>query len=172
MLKWLISKFIDTQKNDKELTEQLEKANSKTRQITDICSRSLNREKDDAEIPCPINWNNAMKYCGDEKVIRRIAASTLDECPGYIESLIQSAADHNRTDSVYYAHKLRGSTLNLGITELSELSEQAESAAGEEDFHTVEILIPQIEEQFQTLKSFLQTPNWTETAKNTTQTSK
>lgn len=138
--------------------------------IANICIEASTILKTDAvkkrQAP-PIDWILAMKYCGDEKVIRKIVDSVIQESPNQLKRLIEAIKDQNSKDSVYYSHKLKGAILVLGATDLPGQAEIIELAAGENDFETINETMPQLLKEYDRFVAFFSNPNWEELAKRT-----
>ena len=153
-----------------DVNKSVDSVKDQIKELDDLCKETFrnskqNKPADASNELCPVNWKLAIRYCGDEDTAEKIAESIVRDCPGYLSSLIKSANDCNRADSVYYAHKLRGSIITLGVSKLAQKAEQAETAAGLEDFKAVKKLIPEITSRYKHLESFLKKNEWIETAK-------
>jgi CheY-like chemotaxis protein len=114
---------------------------------------------------CPINMDLAMKYCGDEKVIKRIAQAILDEGPRHLDALAQAIEQEKNKDVLLYAHKLRGITLNLGAEKVPEKADIIEIAASENDIEKAAESFEDLRVEFEKLASFLSQPDWIDAAK-------
>jgi len=114
---------------------------------------------------CPVNLDSAMKYCGNEQVIERIAQAILNDCPGYLDSLKKAIEQGVAKDVLLYAHKIKGVTLNLGAEDLPEKADIVEVAASEENLEKAAQALGAMIVEFEKLITFLSQPDWIEIAK-------
>lgn len=137
-------------------------------QIDTLCDQGRTQQKQLENIPVEnpaIDWNTAMKYCGDENIIIKVAECVILETPMHMASLTDAIETRNKKDIIFFAHKLKGSTLTIGTFELSRKAQAIESAANNDEFDIVEALLPSLHREFKKLRDFLNQPNWIETAK-------
>ena len=116
---------------------------------------------------CPVNLDSAMKYCGGEKIIKRVAHAILDEGPGYLDMLEKAIEQGKAKDVLLYAHKIKGVALNLGAEALPEKADIVEVAASEDNLEKAAAALGDMIVEFEKLISFLSQPDWIETAKKT-----
>ena len=69
----------------------------------------------------------------NEQLVNNLVQLYLDETPQVYEQLLQTLSDHNWTEIIAHAHKLKGSTNNLGGLMLADIAAQIESAAKQQD---------------------------------------
>jgi len=139
-------------------------------QIAEICDQCSNMEKENEpqeNTASPIDWNLALKYCGDETVIKRIADSIMKDSPDQLQALIKAVESKVAKDIVYTAHKLKGSILTIGATDLPHQGEIIEIAAGQNDLETVNATMPELQKEYDRFMKFLSKKDWTTLAKNT-----
>jgi len=161
-----------SQKEESQIMSHIEKnidsLANQADQIAEICDECSTPDNNDtsADNPAPlVDWKLAVKYCGDEAVIKRIADSILADAPTQMQSLIEAVKNRNTKDAVYFAHKLKGSILTIGATDLPEKAEIVEIAASKNDFETVNATMPQLQEKYDRFMEFLSKENWTTLAR-------
>lgn len=162
-----------SQKEELHIISQIEKSitalTEQADQIDDICRECSTPENDDTpqENPVPpVDWELAIKYCGDEDVVKRIAKSIMADSPEQMQALIDAIKSRIAKDIVYAAHKLKGAIMILGATDLPEKIKIVELAAGENDFETVNATMGQLKKEFERFIEFLNKEDWTTIAKN------
>ena len=112
-----------------------------------------------------VDWEKAMKYCGDEANILRTAKSILTDSPEFVGLLENAVNDQNLKDIILYAHRLRGVSLIIGTSGLAEAANKVEKAADRKDIKAASELMDTVRHEFKKLTSFLSDPGWVEKAK-------
>ena len=138
-------------------------------ELSELCNqnsfnKSENQQDQNLSNDFYIDWSKAMKYCGDESVIKRIAASILNDVRKSLELLKDNLAQQNYKDVVIYAHKIRGAVLSIGADLVAEKAELIEFAAEKED-PNISIMIPPLANELNKLTDFLSQKDWMEKAK-------
>jgi len=112
-----------------------------------------------------VDWALAIKYCGGEDVIKRVAESILEDGPETLIALKKAIEAGNCKDIMLYAHKLKGVVMTLGAVGLPKKALQLEKAAQQEDLTEAQPLFNEVEIEFNKLASYLSDPDWVKNAK-------
>ncbi|WP_169853285.1 ATP-binding protein [Anaerohalosphaera lusitana] len=145
---------------------RIDKLKEQVHELTQIC-KGGKEEADctDYTNDVELDWEAALKYCGDESVIKRIANSICEDGPKTLKSL-RNAIDVGRSkDVLLFAHKLRGNALTIGAKELPAICDKIEQMGRDEDLSGIEELYEQANQEFNRLVSFLKNPKWMEISK-------
>ena len=117
-----------------------------------------------------IDLEAAMRSCGDEDVIQRIAQAILDEGPQYLASLEKAIEEGKAKEVLLYSHKLRGVALTIGATVSAEKADVIEVAATEDDIEKAAEELDALKVELEKLMSFLSQPDWLEIANEAAET--
>ena len=121
---------------------------------------------------CVINWSSVMDTCGDESIVGAIIEAVMEDSPDSIASIGKAINAQKPYDVVLYAHRLKGEALTIGARRLGEKAALLEYAGEEKKMVAAALLFEQVKQEFETVASFLSTPDWIETAKQSSQTHK
>lgn len=139
-------------------------------ELSDICNEGYsNRQAEITQDQIPyadtlMDWSKAMKYCGDETVIKRIANSILVDVRRNLELLGEYATQENFKDARIYAHKIRGTLLSIGADIVAQKAEEVEYAT-EKEVSGIGLMIDSLKIEFDKLAKFLEQPDWIDKAK-------
>jgi HPt (histidine-containing phosphotransfer) domain-containing protein len=114
---------------------------------------------------CPIDWDFVMETCGDEKIVKVIADSFLSDSPDMLKSLRGAIDGGNGKEILLYAHKIKGSALNLGARKLADKAAPIEDAGDGGDVKTAGQLLGAMVTEFDKVIAFLSEKGWVEKAK-------
>lgn len=117
---------------------------------------------DDSKEQILVKWENAIRFCGDEEVIKRVANSILKDGPACIEEIADAIDLGDSKRILLYAHRLRGSALTIGIDILAEVAGKIEIAAQENDLIRTASLLDDLRCKYQRTTNFLQRDDWVE----------
>jgi len=109
-----------------------------------------------------INWENAMRFCGDEKVIRKVADSILEDGSECIKAITDAVEANDSGKILLYAHRLRGSALTVGIDELADIAEKIEDAANDDDVILAVSYVDKLRCEYLRTVEFLSRDDWME----------
>lgn len=158
-----------------QIEKNIESLNDQVSRIAELCSESSASDNNDTPpqnpVP-PVDWQLAIKYCGDEKVVKRIAESIKADSPEQMQALLEAVKSGIAKEIVYAAHKLKGAIQTIGATDLPEKAATVEIAAGENDFKTINATMPLLKIEYERFTQFLNKEDWTEIAKNAMTTQK
>jgi two-component system sensor histidine kinase/response regulator len=132
--------------------------------LSKLCEETIGSEDKDKTVSL-IEWDKAMRYCGDEKVIDRISSKLVEDLPGYIGSTTEAIESGDVKNTILYSHKIKGSVLTIGVSKLAEIAGQIETAATDNDMEKAGKVLPGLEPAYAELKEFLGRPDWKEIAK-------
>jgi HPt (histidine-containing phosphotransfer) domain-containing protein len=147
------------------LMNEIDSAKSQIDEIDRMCEDVTEgtSQKDTAE--CPGDWDFVMKICGDEETIEVIADSFLSDLPDMVQSLRNAIDGGNGKEILLYAHKIKGSALNIGARKLADKAEPIEDAADDGDVQTAGELLGAMVTEFDKVIAFLSERGWVEKAK-------
>ena len=114
---------------------------------------------------CVINWSSVMDTCGDESIVGAIVEAVMEDSPDSIASIEKAIKAPKPYDVALYAYRLKGAALTIGAGRLGEKAVLLECAGEEKKMVTAALLFKQVKQEFETVVSFLPTPDWIETAK-------
>ncbi len=84
----------------------------------------------------------------DDILARKIIEIFIDNSPKEIQQLKQSFLEHDFDTVRYLAHSIKGTTSNVGLLLLSNVSASIENAAKSGDNDSIALYIPELERQF------------------------
>jgi HPt (histidine-containing phosphotransfer) domain-containing protein len=146
-------------------------------EVDELCAACSDAESPPAESDqhsdrhrneCVIDWDAVIAICGDEYIVKEICAAFLEDGPNTIKSISDAIQAGSSEEIRLYAHKLKGSSANIGAKALSEKSHRLECAAGEEQLAEASPMFAEIKGEFEKVVSFLAKADWIETAKQQT----
>ena len=115
---------------------------------------------------CPVDWADVFGRILDEAIIAEFAVSFLKNGETLMLSLKRAVCAHSPEQIELYAHALKGSASNMGAITLAKKTWLLEKTAAERDIDDVEELLEAIEEEYCILKTFLESSNWIEEARD------
>ena len=128
-------------------------------------------EQNAGERETVLDWAEAMKICGDEDVVRKLAVIILDDGPRSIELIAEAIKGDNAEDVRLYAHRLKGAALSFSAKDLAEKAYDLEKVGSAGDMAAAPGLFEQVKREFEKLESFLSEPDWVETARHQAESS-
>ncbi|MCK4999424.1 MAG: response regulator, partial [Anaerohalosphaera sp.] len=129
LLKKIVNKYLPTRPD--QYAEKIDALKQQTELLSGICSidddtPSSGENVNPAEI---IDLEDAMKFCGDETAIKRIAASIVADGSQTVKMMESSIKAENTKDLLLAAHRLRGICLLIGAKKLAISAEKIEDQA-------------------------------------------
>jgi PAS domain S-box-containing protein len=168
----VLSKYLPT--SDESVCGRIDSLKSEVDELCAVCSGAesppaeSDRQIEHHRRKCVIDWDAVIAICGDEYIVKEICAAFLEDGPNTIKSISEAIQAGSSEEIRLYAHKLKGSSANIGAKALSEKAHQLECAASEEQLAEVGPLFAEIQGEFEKVVSFLSKPDWIETAKQQT----
>ncbi|WP_448213035.1 response regulator [Colwellia sp. MEBiC06753] len=107
-----------------------------------------------------IVWDNidlAKRVRGNEELVKRLVQLYVDEAPAIFEQLNLAISEGSYPDIVASAHKLKGSTTNLGGVKCARVAAEIEQAAKKQDGNQVELIQGELTASFEQLMTELNT---------------
>ncbi len=152
-------------KKSESLMNEIDSAKGQIDEIGRMCEDVAegSSQKDTAE--CPVDWDFVMETCGDEEIIEVIADSFLGSLPDMVQSLRNAIDGGNGKEILLYAHKIKGSALNLGARKLADKAESIEKAGDDGDVQRTRELLGAMVTEFDKVITFLSERTWVEKAK-------
>ena len=112
-----------------------------------------------------IDWESLMNVCGDEEMAKEVAEIYLSDAPQCMELLTDAVKAENPKDIKFYAHRLKGSSANIGAQQLREIASQLECAGDENNIEITAELFETLKGEYEKVMAFLSLPNWDQIAK-------
>ena len=126
----------------------------------------IQNESTIASTNCPIYWWDVFGRIGDESIIAEFAASFLKNGETLMLSLKSAVNAHSPEQVELYAHALKGSASNIGAVPLAKKAWLLEKSASEKNLEDVSEQLRAIEQEYISLKSLLERPDWIKCAKH------
>jgi len=150
----VLTKYLS--KESEGIMDKIDSAKDQADKIGQMCS-------DAAE--CPIDWEFVMETCGDEEIAEVITCSFVGDAPEMLQALRGAIDAGNAKDILLYAHKIKGSALNIGARKLGEKAAPIEDAGDNGDIKTADDLFGAMETEFDKVIAFLSEQDWMDRAK-------
>ena len=112
-----------------------------------------------------IDWELLMYVCGDEEMAKDVVEIYLGDAPECMELLDIAVKAKNLKDIKSYAHRLKGSSANVGAQQLREIALQLECAGDESNIEITAEIFEAMKGEFEKVIAFLSQPNWDQIAK-------
>jgi len=144
-----------------EIDEAKEQIDQIGRMCEDVAQNGSQKDVDE----CPINWDFVMETCGDEEIVKAIGDSFLSDSPDMLKSLRGAIDGGKGKEILLYAHKMKGSALNLGARKLADKAAPIEDAGDKGDAKTAGELLGAMVTEFDKVIAFLSEKGWVEKAK-------
>ena len=109
-----------------------------------------------------INWENAIRFCDDEKVIGRVANSIIEDGSECLNAIADAIESNDSRKILLYAHRLRGSALTIGIELLAEAAGKVEDAARDGNVILAASYVDALRCEYQRTAEFLCRDDWME----------
>jgi HPt (histidine-containing phosphotransfer) domain-containing protein len=164
--RWELVKIIETymEPKEKSISEQIDSAKDQVDQLNSICDKQMSSHPEPDEV-VEIDFQSAMKSCGDESVLVQIARTIVDDGPEGLDLLKTAIEKSKSKDILLYAHRLRGNALTIGAVKFAEKADKVEECGRQEDVEKANSLFDGLRQEFDKLIAFLVNPNWVDFAK-------
>nr|WP_321498117.1 ATP-binding protein [uncultured Methanolobus sp.] len=96
-----------------------------------------------------------MRTMYDENLARELITTFLEEMPKYISALRESVDKGELYNSTYLAHRIRGTSANLGCMVMCDIAARIEKAGKMDKLDEVAVVLPELEKHFELLISQL-----------------
>jgi signal transduction histidine kinase len=165
----VLPKRLEKTEGQQEQTEG--KVESMKEQINDLArmcdeTKSITNERNsEADAEHVIDWNNAMKYCGSEEVIGRIANSIVENGNDDLIKLQEAIKFGRAKDVVLYSHRIKGNALTLGAGKLAQKALLVEHAGQENNISKASLLAGELEHELRFFILAVSKQDWMEKAK-------
>ena len=113
-----------------------------------------------------IDFDSMINVCGDEETAKEIVKIFLTDAPECMELLATAIKSANLKDIKLYAHRLKGTSANIGAQQLREIAFQLECAGDENKIEITAGLFETLKGEYEKVIAFLSKPNWLELIKN------
>ena len=114
-----------------------------------------------------VDIDKAMKYCGDEAAILRIAKSVLTDGSECIEKIESAIKNEKPEELLIAAHRLRGICLLIGASQVAESSGELENKAAARTVENSIELLDQLRDHFDRLVELISQNHWLEKVRAT-----
>jgi len=161
----MLEKYLSNESDSDGIMGQMDAAKDQIDRIGEMCEDVAEGSTQKNIDECPIDWNFAMKTCGDEKIIEVIVDSYLSDLPDMVQSLRNAIDGGNCKEILLYAHKIKGAALNLGARKLADKAEPIEQSGDDGDVQTAGELLGAMVTEFDKVIAFLSERGWVERAK-------
>jgi signal transduction histidine kinase/CheY-like chemotaxis protein/HAMP domain-containing protein len=161
----VLKKYLSKEKKGDSVRDKIDSAKNQINQFSQMCSDVASDSLQEDVVECPIEWAFVMETCGEEEIIEVIVGCFLDDVPGMLQALQQAIEEGNVKDIRLYAHKVKGSALNIGARKLGEKVALVEDAGDDGDVKTAGRLFDAVETELDRAVAFLSEPSWIEKAK-------
>jgi signal transduction histidine kinase/CheY-like chemotaxis protein/HPt (histidine-containing phosphotransfer) domain-containing protein len=109
-----------------------------------------------ADSTCPIDDRMLKGMFGDdEETIKDILQSFIEPSGAIVTDLIAAHSARSAGDIKAQAHKLKSSSRSIGANEMADTCKALETAGRESNWGLIDALIPNLEPQFQRVKSYI-----------------
>jgi len=159
----ILTKYLS--KESESVMDKIDSAKDQLEQIGQMCSDSSSDSSQENIAESPIEWDFVMETCGDEEIAEVIAESFVSDAPEMLQALRDAIDAGNAKDILLYAHKIKGSGLNIGAKKLGEKAAPVEDAGDKGDVKTASDLFDAVETEFDKVIAFLSEQDWMEKAK-------
>jgi CheY-like chemotaxis protein/HPt (histidine-containing phosphotransfer) domain-containing protein len=108
----------------------------------------------------PIVWDRKgflVRVMGDEELLKAVVSEFLKDVPNQLALLSNAVRDGDRATIKGIAHRIKGSSANVGGLELQNISARLQEEALQGPEETIRTLARQIEEEFQRIKEVMMT---------------
>ncbi|MHC4585241.1 MAG: CHASE4 domain-containing protein [Planctomycetota bacterium] len=164
----ILSKYLSNESED--LNQQIDSVKSNVEQLNELCSETASSDTaetkpaDEQYGELPVDFAIIKKIYDDEEVLKETVKVFLEEAPQTIELLAGAIEAKDSKNVKIHAHKLKGLARHVAARKLSDMLYLLETKGRKEELEGSEALFADIQTEFDTLKSFLSQPNWTESA--------
>lgn len=162
-LNYIINKYLSIKNIDERSVSY---KGSSEKEIGDQIYESENDNQDSGEDShadeLTINWENAMRFCGDKDAIRRVVNSILEDGPECINAITDAIESNDSRQILLYAHRLRGSALTIGIDALAKAAGKIEDAANDGNVVLADSYVDNLRCEYQRTVEFLRRDDWME----------
>lgn len=107
-----------------------------------------------------IDWADLLGRCSDAKLAKEVVELFLVDNPEIVQILRDSVRSFDAKTIKSQAHRLSGSAKAIGAAPLSQVALKLELAAEEQNFETIELLLAEIETEFEKITALLSQPDW------------
>jgi signal transduction histidine kinase/AmiR/NasT family two-component response regulator/HPt (histidine-containing phosphotransfer) domain-containing protein len=165
-----LRKFLPSKSQD--LIKEVDSVQSQTNELLKLCdekpcNQSDSKDNANAEVnETIINLDHLINKLGDEKSVREIMPTYLEDNKKLFEKLTKAVKTDNTNEINRYAHAIKGTARNLGAERLSQTAEHLESAAKEGNTQIIRISYEEMKAEFEKLLTFLSKTDWVKDRKS------
>ncbi|WP_448556643.1 response regulator [Thalassotalea montiporae] len=162
-----LSKPVDAEKLGETLCHWVKKSNNynqKVELVANVEQASI-IDEEPSELKLAPLWDKQALFKrvrNNEQLVRNLVELYINEVPELFEQLIEALAQSNMTEILAFAHKLKGSSNNLGGIQLADIALKIELAAKAEDIEQLKELTQALDKTYvefiEHLRSFLSQP--------------
>jgi len=147
-----------------KISDQINSAKEQVDELNSMCVQQTSSQTQPDEV-IEIDIQSAMRSCGDESVLIRVAQTIVDDGPEGL-NLLKSAIENSKPkDILLYAHRLRGNALTIGAIKFAEKTDRVEECGRQKDVKKAASLFDGLKREFDKLVAFLVNPKWLDSAK-------
>jgi PAS domain S-box-containing protein len=112
-----------------------------------------------------ILWDRLISRIGDEDLIRELMPVCIQDNKTRLAALAEAIEANDAPNVKLYAHAIKGSSANLGVTQLSEVARRLEHMASEGNLSEAQEYLHKIQAEFERFEAFVSGPDWIQRAK-------
>jgi len=143
-------------------TEKAQAGSAAEEEVQDLAADGNDYNNQDI----PVCWDDIVKVCDDQDVLREIGGIIVQETPEAFVCLKQAIESSDAKEVQLYAHRIKGTAKNVGARWLAEASLELELAARQGDLKDADKKYEKMDLAYKQLEEFLSGPDWLEQAKN------
>jgi HPt (histidine-containing phosphotransfer) domain-containing protein len=117
-------------------------------------------ENQAAVCPPPIDLSELIRICEDDDIIHAVLQAFLEDAPTIFRNLDQAMQTKDVSQIALYAHRMKGSSRNLGALALSEISLKMELRAKEGRLESMDQDYVELKRLYDLLRNFVSNENW------------
>ncbi len=115
-------------------------------------SSPIQEKSDDMSAPGVFDRDALIeRVMGEEELARKLIGIFLEDMPGQVRSLRESIENNDAEKISWYAHKIKGSSANIGAMALSNIAAKTDEASRDGRLDEVSTLLPELEKQYNLL---------------------
>ena len=143
------------------MDKQVDAVKNQVEELTEMCSIATGSASS-CDKQVKIDFDSALRSCGDEEVVAKIAQSIIEDGPECLNQLTAAIKNNRAKDVLLYAHRLRGNALTIGAIEFAEKADKVEECGRQENIEKASSLMEGLNAEFTRLVNFLSDPGWIE----------
>jgi two-component system, sensor histidine kinase and response regulator len=114
----------------------------------------------------PVVWSELIRICGEEDVIQAVLQAFLEDAPNVFCCLDEAMQKKDCSQIALYAHRMKGSSRNIGAMDLSAAALKMEIRAKEKNMESMNEDYAELKRLYALLKTFVSNENWLDQLRN------